>query len=302
MARILICGSLAYDDLGVFATPWVPATRNVKLERLDRGFGGCAMNIAYNLAGLGHEAVPFVYAGDDYRGDYARHVTGSGISEAGIFVIPGTPSARGIVLTGNDGVQFTAFYPGPSGSDRWQEDLADLLNATAFSAAIVAPDLPAKMTGYARRLAGLPLLVWCPGQYAELLDADDIGAVLDCCHLLVVNRHEWDALCSKVPAEDMVPQVGQVIVTEGPGPVTLLPQGSTVLVPAQRAQGAHDPTGCGDAFVAAVVDALLSGTDATAAVAAGVDLAGRCLGYRGAQAHPVPRKIGLPGQEVAITR
>jgi len=302
VARILICGSLAYDDLGVFATPWSPTLRNVKLERLDRGFGGCAMNIAYNLAGLGHDAVPLVYAGDDYRGDYARHVTAAGISEAGIFVVPGTPSARGIVLTGSDGVQFTAFYPGPSGTDRWQRDLTELLTGAAFAAAVVAPDLPEKMIRCAQQLTQLPLVVWCPGQYAELLVADEIDAILEAVHLLVVNRHEWEAICSRIPEARALGGVRQVIVTDGPGPVTILPQGDTVLVPAQRSDAAEDPTGCGDAFVAALLDALLRGAEATTAVAAAVALAGRCLRFRGAQAHPVTPEIGFAAQDVAITR
>jgi adenosine kinase len=302
MARILICGSLAYDDLGFFSTPWSPTLHNVKLERLDRGFGGCAMNIAYNLAGLGHEAVPLVYAGDDYPGEYARHVTAAGISEAGIFVVPGTPSARGIVLTGSDGAQFTAFYPGPTGLERWTRDLEDLLTGTPFAAAVVAPDLPEKMIGCSRRLQHLPLLVWCPGQYAELLSAEQVGAILEAGPLVVVNRHEWNAICSRIGEERVADRVSRVIITDGPGPVTLLPPGDQVLVPARRFQGPEDPTGCGDAFVAALVDALLRGADPTAAVTAAIALAGRCLEYRGAQAHPVTSEFGLPVQDRGITR
>jgi adenosine kinase len=287
VARILICGSLAYDDLGEFATPWSGTTRNVKLDRLDRGFGGCAMNIAYNLAGLGHQAVPLVYAGDDYRGDYARHVTEAGISEAGIFAIPGTPSARGIVLTGSDGVQFTAFYPGPSGLGRWREDLDELLTGPSFAAAIIAPDLAEKMVGAANRLRHLPLVVWCPGQYAELLARDDIESALGAIHLLVVNRHEWQALCVHVAPERVLEQVGRVVVTDGPQPVMVLPERTLVVVPAEPDVSYQDPTGCGDAFVAALVSRLLAEAEITAAVAAGVELASRCLACRGAQSHTV---------------
>jgi adenosine kinase len=287
MARILVCGTLAYDDIGTFDTPLSPGTRNVKLHRLDRVFGGCAMNIAYNLAGLGHHPVPFVYAGDDYSGDYARHVAASGISEAGIFRIPGTPSARGIVLTGSDGAQFTAFYPGPSGLERWQRDLDGVLSEGSFDAAILAPDLPEKMTGCARRLAGVPLTVWCPGQYAELLERADIEPVLDGSDLLVVNRHEWQALCSRIAAAEIHARDVQVIVTHGPDAVELLPGGATVAVPTLAPDRIVDPTGCGDAFVAALTGALLSAAPPNAAVAAGARLAGCCIAWRGAQSHPV---------------
>jgi adenosine kinase len=287
MARILICGSLAYDDLGTFTSPWTTNTRNIKLDRLDRGFGGCAMNMAYNLAGLGHEAVPLVYAGDDYHGEYARHVTAAGISEAGIFAMQDTPSARGIVLTGADGVQFTAFYPGPSGRGRWRGDLDELLTGAAFHAAIVAPDLPDKMAGCAQRLAHLPFVVWCPGQYAELLTAPDIEAALRGVHLLVANRHEWQALCGRVGAEQLLAQATRVVVTDGPHSITVLPDALSLPVPEVADDGLVDPTGCGDAFVAGLVSALLAGADVPTAVSAGTSLARRCLASRGAQAHSV---------------
>jgi adenosine kinase len=288
MARVLICGTLAYDDIGRFASPWSPATRNVKLDTLDRGFGGCAMNIAYNLAGLGHQAVPFVYAGDDYAGDYARHTARHGISEAGVFRIAGSPSARGIVLTGRDGVQFTAFYPGPSGLERWRADLDALLESGSFDATIVAPDLPEKMAGCARRTRDLPLRIWCPGQYAELLDDGHIEAHLGS-GLLIVNRHEWHSLGARVTKHRLVEGFDHVIVTDGPGAVTVLPGGDRIAVP--RAGTVIDPTGCGDAFVAALVAAVLEGKPLTAAVRAGIELAGACLGRLGAQAHLPPSLI-----------
>lgn len=300
MARVLVCGTLAYDDIGVFDAPLDAGTRNVKLHRLDRGFGGCAMNIAYNLAGLGHRPVPFVYAGDDYAGEYARHVTRAGISESGIFRIGGTPSARGIVLTGSDGQQFTAFYPGPSGLDRWADDLDDLLAGSrcggeAFEAAILAPDLPVKTSGCAARIRGPALRIWCPGQYAELLTEADLDTPLDWCNLLVVNRHEWRALGRLADAAGIERRVGRVVVTDGAGPVEIRPDGLTVAVP--EVPHPVDPTGCGDAFVAALAAVLLEGGGLARAVTAGAGLAGRCLITRGAQAHAVDT-AGLPGAEI----
>lgn len=287
MPRILISGTLAYDDIGTFATPLTAATRNIKLDRLDRAFGGCAMNIAYNLAGLGDQPVPFVYTGNDYSGAYAHHVARCGISEAGIFSIPGTPSARGIVLTGVDGAQFTAFYPGPSGLDRWAGDLEQVIAGEPLEAVIIAPDLPEKMAGCATRLAHLPWRVWCPGQYAELLDRETIVAVLRACSLLVVNRHEWQALCERLPAQTIRGSVERIVITDGPRPVELLPDNARVAVPAAPAAAALDPTGCGDAFVAALTSSLAHGAGLPAAVEAGIGLAGRCLASRGAQSHRI---------------
>ncbi|MEQ8861053.1 MAG: PfkB family carbohydrate kinase [Pseudomonadales bacterium] len=291
MARLLICGTLAYDDIGYFDAPLHAGTRNVKLESLHRDFGGCAMNIAYNLAGLGHLSVPFVYAGDDYSAGYAHHVASHGISEAGIYRVPGTPSARGIVLTGADGVQFTAFYPGPSGTERWQRDLEELHSGEPFDAVIIAPDLAGKMVGCAARARRSALRIWCPGQYAELLERAEIEPVLEHCNLLVVNRHEWQALADRVGESRLRQRAQPTVITDGAGPVEVLPgtatgtgRAATVPVPAVAAT---DPTGCGDAFVAALADALLHGAELPSAAAAGIRLAARCLQCRGAQSHRV---------------
>jgi adenosine kinase len=303
MARILICGTLAYDDIGEFSSPVRDGIRNVKLDRLDHSFGGCAMNIAYNLAGLGHEPVPFVYAGDDYSGPYAHHVARSGISEAGIFRINGTPSARGIILTGSDGAQFTAFYPGPSGLDRYEQDLEQVAASQPLEAAVIAPDLPQKMAGCAAGLAAVqsanrsgglgthvtPLRwrLWCPGQYAELLDAAVLMPLLQACNLLLVNRHEWLALCRHLPDSDIAAAAGQVVITDGPNAVELLPARTHVPVPPLPAASQIDPTGCGDAFAAAMISRLVEHGDLRDAVADGIRLAGRCLACRGAQSHAV---------------
>lgn len=285
MARILVCGTLAYDDIGEFSSPVREGIRNVKLDRLDRSFGGCAMNIAYNLAGLGHQPVPFVYAGDDYSGPYAHHVARCGISEAGIFRMSGTPSARGIVLTGADGVQFTAFYPGPSGLDRYTRDLEQVTIGQPLEAAVIAPDLPEKMAGCAAALTQLRWRLWCPGQYAELLDTTVIGPTLQACNLLLVNRHEWLALCRHLPGRDIVAAAGQVVITDGPNAVELLPAQVRVPVPALPPSSQIDPTGCGDAFAAALISRLIDEDDLRTGVADGIRLARRCLASRGAQTH-----------------
>ncbi|MFN3629181.1 MAG: carbohydrate kinase family protein, partial [Casimicrobiaceae bacterium] len=60
--RIAICGSIAFDTICVFPGRFgehiLPhATHKISVsflvEQLRREFGGCAGNIAYNLAGIG---------------------------------------------------------------------------------------------------------------------------------------------------------------------------------------------------------------------------------------------------------
>jgi adenosine kinase len=285
MARILVCGTLAWDLIGRFDAPLEPGTRNVKLDQLDEAFGGCAMNIAYNLRLLGAEAVPLAYVGDDFEPRYAAHVRRHGILEAGLVSIAGSRCARGMVFTGRDGAQFTAFYPGPTGLDRVAEDLRRLRIGAPCAAAILAPDLPEKTRICARGIAGVPLRVWCPGQYAEHLVREDLLELLAAVDLVVVNRHEWQALRAAMEPADLRLRPLRVVVTHGPEPVLVLPDRARVPVPPVAPAEQRDPTGCGDAFVAGLTMALVAGAGITAAVEAGIDLAARCLRCAGAQAH-----------------
>jgi len=130
VARILVCGTLAYDIIGTFQGALATTKRNIKLVALTQAFGGCAMNIAYNLRRLGHQPVPFVYVGDDFAPTYQTHVKRLEISPEAMVQIPDSSCARGIVLTDRQGDQFTAFFPGPTGLDRHAEDLRRLTGET----------------------------------------------------------------------------------------------------------------------------------------------------------------------------
>ena len=73
--RALICGSMAYDTIMVFGDrfanhilPDMIHILNVSflVPQLRREYGGCAGNIAYNLALLGDDGVPMATVGSDF--------------------------------------------------------------------------------------------------------------------------------------------------------------------------------------------------------------------------------------------
>ncbi len=295
--RILVCGTLAFDLIGSSVDALDGGLRNVKLSGITTGFGGCAMNMAYTLRLLGHAPVPLAYVGDDF-GPYARHLDRLGIDRSALFPVPGASCGRGITLTDRSERQFSAFHPGPSGLDRLDRDLREALAAHAFDAAVLAPDLPEKMLAAARLLTHVPLRVWCPGQYAEQLDAATLGAMLPLVDVLIVNRHEWRVLLrarrllGHGPTRQRMPRV---VITRGPLSVCVfVPDGGhrsrfiRVPVPPVAATAAVDPTGCGDAFTAALTATLAAGDELPDAVRAGIAMARACLCSAGAQAHTLP--------------
>jgi adenosine kinase len=282
MANILVTGTLAHDDVGSFNTALGSNTRNVKLESLYRDFGGCAMNIAYNLKLLGHEPTPFAYVGDDYAGDYQAHVRKARINEAGLLQCPGTISAKGLILTDCEGQQFTAFYPGPDGREQLSTDLLELLRAQQFAAAVIAPDHPAKMKLCAHHLASIPIRIWCPGQYAELLTEVEIAEMLSFPNILILNEHEWHCINRR---DLVMPEC--IVITAGAAPVTIESNGVLLNVPITSIQQEQqiDPTGCGDAFVAGFLHGRITGLEPDECVLIAAKLAGACLRQRGCQRH-----------------
>lgn len=283
VTEILISGALAYDQIGSFSGKPDPSVHNVKLDRLQPAFGGCAINIAANLRSLGRPAAPFVYAGaNDYR-PYRRHLRRIDVSDAGVQVIADEYCARALILTGSDGGQFTAFYPGPETRERYRADLQRWLTGREFAAVIVAPDHPANLLAVTELAPRAALWIWSPGQYASALSGAQIEALLTPATLLVVNRDEWDALCHAAGEALLRQRLPGILITDGPRPVRILPAEQRIDVPA--VPGARDPTGCGDAFVAAVCAALLDGTPLDGAVAAGIRLAAQCIAHEGAQSH-----------------
>ena len=114
MGSILVTGTLAYDEICFHADDWSETTRNVKLTRIESGYGGCAMNIAYNLQKLKVIPLPVVHAGVLDYDDYARHLARLNITNAGVIPVADARCSRAIVFTGPDGTQTTRVLSGSS--------------------------------------------------------------------------------------------------------------------------------------------------------------------------------------------
>ena len=282
MGSILVTGTLAYDDICFHADHWSRETRNIKLTRLESSYGGCAMNIAYNLKKLGLEPLPVVHAGDLDFAAYATHLAELGVNDIGVIRVADARCSKGIIFTGPDGTQITAFYPGPATTHQSVERIEALGGNHAIDASIIAPDLPESMLEIAIALQDTRNRFWCPGQYADRLTEPLIRSAASNVDTLIVNRHEFEAMEQTVRGVANLFQV--LVITEGPGPVTLVTDGGSTTVAVPKTQ-MIDPTGCGDAFTAGFVTGQLGGRTLPDCALEGIGLAARCLVCYGAQAH-----------------
>src|SRR2546421_9865198 len=99
MKKALICGSVAFDTIMVFADRFSNHILPDKIHMLNvsflvphlrREYGGCAGNIAYNLRLLGDEGYPIATVGRDFGAHRGRRA-GTGVR---LDYLRGIPSGQ----------------------------------------------------------------------------------------------------------------------------------------------------------------------------------------------------------------
>ena len=280
-------GTLAIDYVadygGRFARlPEHPGVNlSIQLDRIDRRFGGCAMNIAYGLRRLGQDAVPFVFVGDDYGADYRSHLERLGMDQGGITRLSGAGySSHAFVFTDAGGNQFTGFFPGPARVGDFAPRLSKFVQNRRPDYAVLAPDIAVNMIDSAgvMRAHGIPFL--CdPGQGLTDFTAPETRELVSMSNALIVNEFEFATVTAR--CEGALRDLEYVVVTTGK-------TGSycgEVVVPAVPAAVVKDPTGCGDAYRTGFVDALLRGATMRDAMRAGACAATINIEHEGTQSH-----------------
>ena len=142
---VLICGSLAYDNImvfhGKFGEHILPDQIHILnvafvVPDMRREFGGTAGNIAYNLKLLDGEPLIMATVGDDF-GPYRERLDALNIARTHIHEVPGTFVAQAFITTDLDANQITAFHPGAMSSSYVNK----VVDAKDVKLGILAPDL-----------------------------------------------------------------------------------------------------------------------------------------------------------------
>ena len=257
----LICGSLAFDTIttfpGRFAEQILPEQLHILnvsflVPTLRREFGGCAGNIAYSLSQLGGDPLVMAAVGIDGL-EYVQRIQSWGARTEFVTVVPETYTAQAIIITDTDNNQITAFHPGAMQS-------AHLMAVPAgqnISVAIVAPDGRDAMLQHARQLvdAGIPF-VFDPGQGLPMFDGAELRQFIDQASWVAVNDYEARMLVERTGTslESLSrSHLRGVVVTLGAGGCDMWQGGVCTRVPGVHADAVVDPTGCGDAFRAALL-------------------------------------------------
>jgi adenosine kinase len=265
---ILICGSIAYDNIMVFPgrfrdhiLPEQIHILNVAflVPELRREFGGCAGNIAYNLKLLDSDPLVMGTVGDDSL-LYFERLERFGIGLDCVRQVPGTLTAQAFITTDLDDNQITAFHPGAMNHSH-ENKITRQLGA---SLAIVAPDGKEGMLQHARALAdlGVPFM-FDPGQGMPMFSGEELLAFVQQASYLAVNDYEGRVLEERTgrKLEDLAARLKALILTRGAEGSIIYANGKRIDIPCAKAKAVVDPTGCGDAYRAGLLYGIASGFD-----------------------------------------
>ena len=266
--KALICGSMAYDSIMIFAGRFKDHILPDKIHMLNvsflvpqlrREFGGCAGNIAYNLRLLGDAGYPMATVGRDFA-PYAQWMRDTHVPQDYVRVVDTEHTAQAFITTDADDNQITAFHPGAMQLSHLNAIPAD----AGITLGIVAPDgrdgMVQHCAGFAA--AGIPF-IFDPGQGLPMFNGDDLRALIAQASWLTVNDYEWQMVQQRTgwAAADVVRHVKALIVTRGAEGSTIYTAQGEVVIPVAKPQAVVDPTGCGDAYRAGLIHGLMHGLD-----------------------------------------
>ncbi len=265
---ILVCGSLAYDNIMVFPDKFKNHILPDKIHMLNvsffvpemrREYGGCAGNIAYNLNLLGESPVLMATAGSDFA-PYAQWIDDCGVRRENVTIIDDAFTAQAFITTDLDDNQITAFHPGAMNMSHVNrvDDTSDIVLG------IISPDGRDGMIQHAEQFVKQEVpFIFDPGQGMPMFDGDDLKKFIDQATWVTVNDYEWQMMQERTAwsVDDVTERVEALIVTKGGEGSSIYCRGNTIEIPPAKIAENNDPTGCGDAYRAGLLYGLKNNLD-----------------------------------------
>jgi adenosine kinase len=291
---IVVTGSIAVDYLMSFPGYFKDHILPDKIDRLSVSFlvdgltirrGGCAANIAYNLALLGERPRLFATAGYDF-GEYRQWLESRGVDCHAVVEVQDVATASFFVNTDRAGSQIASFY---TGAMAHASNLSFRRNLPSLpEIAIISPNDPRAMVQYVAECRELGLrYVYDPSQQIIRLTAEDLRAGVCGCYILIVNEYEFEMLREKTGLDEaaVLASAEALIITRGEHGSTIQTRGAHYVIPPLPERHIADPTGVGDAYRAGLLKGIALGADWELAGTMGSLAATYALEEQGSQSH-----------------
>jgi adenosine kinase len=208
---------------------------------------------------LGADPLPMATVGQDFA-PYREHFTRCGIRLDYVTELADLYTAQAFITTDLDDNQITAFHPGAM-MRSFENHVRDAAGATF---GIVAPDGRDAMLQHVEEFAarGIPF-IFDPGQAMPLFSGEEFRAFIEKADYVTVNDYESMLLQRNTgwSAEEITSRVKAYIVTRGPKGSLIHTTKETHDIPPAHERRVSDPTGCGDAYRAGLIFAIMRGMD-----------------------------------------
>ncbi len=297
----IICGSVAIDTILTFGGNFADQILPDQIHKLNvsfyvpgmrREYGGCAGNMAYALKQLGGDPLPMAAVGPDAR-DYLERFAALGIDTRLIMVRPDNYTALCTIMTDRQNNQITGFHPGAMTEAHFNPVPAD----TGAQLGIIGPDGRDAMWLHAQQFADAKLpFIFDPGQQLPVFNGDEHRQLIGMADYVAVNDYEGAMLSERTgwSLADISGQVKGLVVTLGEQGCDVWVDGAATRVPPVQAAAVVDPTGCGDAFRAALLYGLERGWSLVRCCALGNQVGAIKIAHRGGQNYTLDRAtLGL---------
>ena len=265
---IIVTGSLAYDYIMSFPGFFKEHILADRIDVLSVSFlvdsmrkqrGGCASNIAYNLALLGERPTIMATAGQDFC-EYRTWLEEHGVDTSGIAEIRDEFTASFFVSTDRANNQIASFYTGAMSKAHTLSFRN--LDYRAIELVIISPNDPPAMVNYAAECKELRIpYIYDPSQQIIRLDGKDLAEGALGSRMLIVNEYEFEMMKKKTGLSDAgLCALSEItIVTRGEHGSTIMLPDQIVEVPAVPPTAPADPTGVGDAYRAGIMKGMVRG-------------------------------------------
>ncbi len=272
MSGVIVTGSIANDYIMAFPGDFTEHILPDKLDVLSVSFlvdslrrepGGCAVNIAYNLALLGDRPAVMATVGEDWAEDRTR-LEAAGVDTRHVRAVDGVHTASFFVSTDRHNRQIASFYVGAMGH-AGELSLSDVVGGPpgpgdARPLVVISPNAPEAMVRLVEdcKALGLPY-VYDPSQQIVRLSGADLRAGIDGSLVTIANEYEFELIRDKtgLDAEAIRARTGTLVVTHGDKGSQIWSNGTMTAVGIVPPAAEVDPTGVGDAYRAGVVLGLL---------------------------------------------
>jgi len=259
---------MAYDTIMVFKDQFKNHILPEKIHILNvaflvpdmrREFGGCAGNIAYNLAMLGGDPAIMATIGSDAQ-PYMERLATLRLATDHLRKVDEVHTAQAFITTDLDDNQIIAFHPGAMNYSH----LNSVKAAAGVKLGIVAPDGRDGMLLHAREFeeAGIPF-IFDPGQGLPMFNGEELLDFVGRATYVTVNDYEAQLLEERTgrKVQELAKGVKALIVTRGGEGSTIYAAGREIAIPSVKPAAVIDPTGCGDAYRAGLLLGIARGYD-----------------------------------------